>query len=53
MKVLLLCNKSPFPPKEGGPMATHAILTGLLDAVITDKFKSQRCKHGFRLLTGV
>jgi glycosyltransferase involved in cell wall biosynthesis len=32
MKVLLLCNKSPFPPKEGGPMAMHAILTGLLDA---------------------
>lgn len=32
MKVLLLCNKSPFPPKEGGPMAMHAILTGLIDA---------------------
>ena len=32
MKILLLCNKSPFPPKEGGPMAMHAILTGLRDA---------------------
>ena len=32
MKILLLCNKSPFPPKEGGPMAMHAILTGLIDA---------------------
>jgi len=32
MKILLLCNKSPFPPKEGGPMAMNAILTGLLDA---------------------
>ena len=32
MKILLLCNKSPFPPKEGGPMAMHAILTGLADA---------------------
>ena len=32
MKILLLCNKSPFPPKEGGPMAMHALLTGLIDA---------------------
>ena len=32
MKILLLCNKSPFPPTEGGPMAMHAILTGLVDA---------------------
>lgn len=32
MKILLLCNKSPFPPREGGPIAMHAIVSGLLDA---------------------
>lgn len=32
MKILLLCNKSPFPPREGGPIAMHAIISGLLDA---------------------
>ncbi|RLD61161.1 MAG: glycosyl transferase family 4 [Bacteroidetes bacterium] len=29
MKILFLCNKSPFPPKEGGPMAMNAIINGL------------------------
>jgi len=32
MNVLLLCNKSPYPPGEGGPMAMNSIITGLLDA---------------------
>lgn len=32
MKILLLCNKSPWPPKEGGPIATYALVTGLLSA---------------------
>lgn len=32
MKILLLCNKSPWPPTEGGPMAMHMIISGLLDA---------------------
>lgn len=32
MKILLLCNKSPFPPREGGPIAMHAIVSGLLHA---------------------
>lgn len=32
MKVLVLCNKSPYPPKEGGPIAMNAIIEGLLNA---------------------
>lgn len=30
MKILLLCNKSPYPPSEGGPMAMNSIITGLV-----------------------
>ena len=37
MNILLLCNKSPFPPSEGGPMAMNSIITGLLDAGHTVK----------------
>ena len=32
MKILLLCNKSPWPPREGGPIAMNAMITGLLKA---------------------
>lgn len=32
MKILFLCNKSPFPPKEGGPMAMNANIEGLITA---------------------
>lgn len=32
MNILILCNKSPFPPSEGGPMAMNSIVTGLLEA---------------------
>ena len=28
----MLCNKSPFPPSEGGPMAMNSIVNGLLNA---------------------
>ena len=37
MKVLLLCNKSPWPPKEGGPIAMYAMLEGLFIAGISVK----------------
>ena len=37
MKVLLLCNKSPWPPKEGGPIAMYAMIKGLLMAGISVK----------------
>ena len=32
MNILILCNKSPFPPGEGGPMAINSIVTGLIEA---------------------
>ena len=32
MNILLLCNKSPYPALEGGPMAMNSIVTGLLEA---------------------
>lgn len=32
MKILMLCNKSPWPRHEGGPIAMHAMITGLLNA---------------------
>ena len=32
MNILMLCNKSPYPPQEGGPMAMNSIVTGLLKA---------------------
>ena len=37
MNILLLCNKSPFPPSEGGPMAMNSIVAGLLEAGHTVK----------------
>ena len=37
MNILLLCNKSPFPPSEGGPMAMNSIVTGLIEAGHTVK----------------
>ncbi|MCX6266655.1 MAG: glycosyltransferase family 4 protein [Bacteroidetes bacterium] len=32
MKILFLCNKSPWPPKEGGPMAMNMLIEGLAEA---------------------
>lgn len=32
MNILFLCNKSPWPPKEGGAMAMNQIVEGLTDA---------------------
>ncbi len=32
LKVLFICNKSPWPPGEGGPIAMNNLITGLLDA---------------------
>ncbi len=32
MKILFLCNKSPYPPGEGGPIAMNANIRGLVDA---------------------
>ncbi len=30
MKILMICNKSPFPPREGGPIAMNMIVEGLI-----------------------
>lgn len=32
MKILILCNKSPWPKREGGPIAMYAMISGLLQA---------------------
>ncbi|PKP23434.1 MAG: glycosyl transferase family 1, partial [Bacteroidetes bacterium HGW-Bacteroidetes-22] len=32
MKILLICNKSPYPPLEGGPIAMNMMIEGLLEA---------------------
>jgi len=32
MQILFLCNKSPWPPKEGGPMAMNMMIEGLIEA---------------------
>lgn len=32
MKILLICNKSPYPPLEGGPIAMNMMIEGLIDA---------------------
>lgn len=63
MKVLLLCNKSPFPPQEGGPIAMSAIIDGLLQAghqvkvlaVASNKYnvKTGDIPTGYRAKTGI
>lgn len=32
LSVLFICNKSPWPPGEGGPIAMNNLITGLVDA---------------------
>lgn len=32
MRVLFLCNKSPYPAREGGPMAMNSLIEGLIQA---------------------
>jgi len=47
MKILILCNKPPYPASEGGPMAMNSTITGLLEvghhvkvlAVNNEKYK--------------
>jgi len=46
VKILFVCNKSPWPPKEGGPIAMNNIIEGMIDrghqvkvlAAITNKY---------------
>jgi polysaccharide biosynthesis protein PslH len=37
MKILILCNKSPWPKREGGPIAMYAMISGLINAGHTVK----------------
>ena len=37
MRILLICNKSPYPPLEGGPIAMNMMIDGLLEAGHTVK----------------
>jgi polysaccharide biosynthesis protein PslH len=32
MRILMLCNKSPWPKREGGPIAMYAMISGLIQA---------------------
>ena len=32
MRILFLCNKSPWPPKEGGPIAMNMLIEGMIEA---------------------
>ncbi len=46
MKILFVCNKSPWPPKEGGPIAMNNVIDGMIErghqvkvlAAITNKY---------------
>lgn len=63
MKVLMLCNKSPWPAIEGGPMAMNSIVEGLIEAghqvkvlaVNSDKYKVDinRIPQEYRQKTGI
>lgn len=65
MKILFVCNKSPWPPKEGGPIAMNNIIEGMINrghqvkvlAAVTNKYsislndvpKEYRKKTGLEL----
>jgi glycosyltransferase involved in cell wall biosynthesis len=63
MRILFLCNKSPWPPKEGGPMAMNMLIEGLASsghevrvlAVNSFKYHVQAddIPPGYRLMTGI
>lgn len=63
MNVLMICNKSPWPLKEGGPIAMHMLIEGLLRAghrvrvlaVNSYKYKVDpaRIPEEFRVKTGI
>ena len=63
MKILLLCNKPPYPASEGGPMAMNSVISGLLDAghqvkvlaVNSEKYnvKASDIPEEYKLKTGI
>jgi glycosyltransferase involved in cell wall biosynthesis len=63
MNILMLCNKSPYPPSEGGPMAMNSIVNGLYEAghkvkilaVNSEKYhiKDRDIPHSYKEKTGI
>lgn len=63
MRILFLCNKSPWPAHEGGPMAMNSIISGLAAqghyvkvlAVVSDKFmvSPEDVPEDFKRLTNI
>ncbi len=63
MKILMLCNKSPYPAKEGGPIAMNMLIEGLTKAghqvkvlaINTNKYKINLAKvpEAFMQKTGM
>ena len=61
--ILFICNKSPWPPKEGGPIAMNNLIEGLSDAgcnikvlaVNTNKYsvKREEIPESYRRKTGI
>ena len=59
LNVLFLCNKSPWPPKEGGAIAMNRLVEGLIDAmktydlkeglILTDEEESEFEQDGFKI----
>lgn len=63
MKILIICNKSPYPPSEGGPIAMNMMVEGLLEAghqikilaINTNKFFTpiESIPEDYRIKTGI
>lgn len=63
MRILFLCNKSPWPAHEGGPMAMNSIISGLAAqghyvkvlAVVSDKFmvSPEEVPEDYKRLTNI
>lgn len=63
MKILFLCNKSPWPPREGGPMAMNMLAEGMARAghsvkiLAVDSFKyhisQQDIPSSYAAMTGI
>ncbi len=63
LSILFICNKSPWPPKEGGPIAMNILIEGLINAgndvkvlaINTNKYKvkPENIPENYRLKTGI
>jgi len=63
MKILFICNKSPWPPKEGGPIAMNNFIEGIIGrghqvkvlAAVTNKYtiNLEDVPESYRIKTGL